>query len=367
MSALLPFTDLDAAWRAVLARDRSLDGRFVYAVRTTGVYCRPSCPSRRPARGHVAFFADSNAAAAAGFRACKRCRPDAVEGSEADAKIAAAQRFLEEHADERVTLPTLAAAVGMSASHLQRAFKHRVGVSPKAFHDALRSDRFKAELRRGEPVTAATYAAGYGSASRVYERSGSELGMTPGQYREGGRGVAIRYALCDCALGRLLVAVSRKGLCSVAVAADDAALLHELRTEFPNAELQRVDATDLPVLERVAELARGDAPTVDLVLDLSGTAWQRRVWEAIRRIPRGQTRTYGELAADLGDPHAARAVARACASNRLALAVPCHRVTRSDGTLGGYRWGAAAKQALLEAERDADEARAGADAREETV
>jgi AraC family transcriptional regulator of adaptative response/methylated-DNA-[protein]-cysteine methyltransferase len=273
-----------------------------------------------------------------------------VDGSEGEAKIAAAQRFLTEHADERVTLPALAAAVGMSPSHLQRTFKRLVGVSPKAFHDAIRSDRFKAELRRGEPVTAATYTAGYGSGSRVYERAATELGMTPGQYRGGGRGVAIRFSLCDCALGRLLVACSRRGVCSIAFGDDDEALLEELRAEFPNAQLRRVDATDLPVIARVQELARGRTPAGDLVLDLSGTVWQRRVWEAIGRIPRGQTRTYAQLAAELGHPGAARAVARACAANRLALAVPCHRVTRSDGGAGGYRWGEERKRRLLTSE-----------------
>jgi AraC family transcriptional regulator of adaptative response/methylated-DNA-[protein]-cysteine methyltransferase len=342
--------DEASAWRAVQARDRSMDGRFVYAVRTTGVYCRPSCPSRRPARGNVEFHADPGAAEAAGFRACKRCRPQAEDGSAGEAKIAAAQRYLADHADERITLPRLAAAVGMSPSHLQRTFKRLVGVSPKAFHDAVRSARFKAELRRGEAVTSATYAAGYGSGSRVYERAGAELGMSPGRYRDGGRGVAIRWTLCDCALGRLLVAVSRRGLCTVAIGDDDERLADDLRAEFPHAERVRVEPTDLPVVTHVRELAAGRTPAADLVLDLSGTTWQRRVWEAIRRIPRGETRSYADVAADLGHPGAARAVARACAANRLALAVPCHRITRSDGSPGGYRWGQTRKRVLLDTE-----------------
>ena len=338
------------AWSAVVRRDSGADGRFVYAVRTTGVFCRPSCHARRPRRENVLFFPGPAEATHAGYRACLRCRP-AGEG-DGERAVARAIAFLEARGGERVRLAELAEHVGLSPSHLQRTFTRAVGVSPRAFQDARRLARFKAGVRRGGDVGSATYEAGYGSTRGLYERARARLGMTPATYRRGGLAERIRFTTTTCELGRLLVAVTERGVCAVELGDDDARLEESLRGEFPRAEaIERDDValrhTVLAVLSAVDGRAR--AP---LRLDLRGTAFQVRVWQALLGIARGETRSYSEIAVAVGQPSATRAVARACGANRLALLVPCHRVVRGDGGLGGYRWGTERKRRVLERERE---------------
>ena len=359
--ALLPTTtrvpDTDAEWRAVETRDASWDGHLVYAVVTTGVYCRPSCPSRRPRRENVRFFAAPADAERAGFRACRRCHPNGV--TNAEACVAAVRDLLDAHVatgGERPTLDRLAEVVGMSPFHLQRSFKARLGVSPAEYVRVRRAERFKAELRGGETVSRATYGAGYGSSSRAYADASAQLGMTPASYRRGGRGMTIRFAVVPCALGTVLVAGTERGLCAVSLGDDGAALERDLRAEYPAATIEPAgplgagDPLAAWVDAVVAYLdARGAPPAAPV--DVPATPFQRRVWDALRTIPAGETRSYGEVAAAVGAPRAARAVAAACASNRVALVIPCHRVVREGGALAGYRWGAERKQRLLDAER----------------
>ncbi len=348
-------TGAGEAWRAVLARDRTLDGSFVYAVRTTGVYCRPSCPSRRPRRGNVAFYAAAADAERDGFRACARCGPDSPLGASEEA-VRRALALIDALQEERLSLGDLARRVGLSPFHLQRTFSRLVGLSPRAYQDARRLGRFKARVRAGEPVGAATYGAGYGSSRGLYESARAGLGMTPAVYRRGGAGEAIAYSTVATPLGRLLVAATRRGVCAVALGEREDALEQGLRAEFPRATLERDDAGVRHWLRAVERRMAGGAAE-RLPLDLRGSAFQLRVWKALRDIPRGQTRSYGAVAAALGEPGAARAVARACATNRLAVLVPCHRVVRGGGALGGYRWGVQRKRSLLEAERSAGERR----------
>jgi AraC family transcriptional regulator of adaptative response/methylated-DNA-[protein]-cysteine methyltransferase len=349
--------DFDTAWRALVARDAAWDGRFVYAVATTGVFCRPSCPSRRPRPENVRIFFAPADAEGAGFRACLRCQPNGV--TNAEACVAAARETLDrfvESGGERPTLDRLAAEVGMSPFHLQRAFKARLGLSPAEYLRVRRGERFKAELRGGETVSRATFGAGYGSSSRAYADAAAQLGMTPARYRRGGRGMTIRFTVARTALGHVLVAGTERGLCAVSLGDDPAALERELRAEYPAAAVTRADSsgTGDPLAAWadavVAYLdAHGAAPVAPV--DVPGTPFQRRVWDALRAIPAGETRSYGEVAAAVGAPKGARAVAAACASNRVALVIPCHRVVREGGALSGYRWGAERKRALLEAER----------------
>lgn len=349
-------TKEDEAWRAVLARDAARDGAFVYAVRTTGVYCRPSCPSRRPRRENVAFYAGPAEAERDGYRACARCGPGAPPGAEAAVRRAVA--LLDAATDERLSLADLARSAGLSPFHLQRTFKRIVGLSPRAYQDARRLARFKERVRAGEAVGAATYDAGYGSSRGLYESARAGLGMTPAAYRKGGAGERIAYSTVATALGRLLVAATARGVCAVSLGDRDGALEEALREEFPRASIARDDGGIRRWLRAVERQLSG-GPAADLPLDLRGTAFQLRVWEALRGIPRGETRSYGALAAELGAPRSARAVARACATNRIALLVPCHRVVRGEGTTGGYRWGAARKRAVLEGERTARPRSAG--------
>lgn len=335
-------------WAAVLDRDASADGRFVYAVASTRIYCRPSCPSRRPHRRHVSFFATPDAAEAQGFRACRRCHPKESE-TEAVRRVREAQRYLDRHLDETVTLERLGQAVGLSPYHLQRTFKRLTGMSPRAYTGARRMDRMKSRLKQGDSVSRATYDAGYSSPSRAYDQGRRRLGMTPGSYQRGGRGVRIRYTTVSTALGTALVAATDEGLCSVTLGDGVQALEAGLRREFPAAEIGRADDELRGWAGAVvARLAGDEAERVPL--DVRGTAFQWLVWEALQRIPRGATRSYAEIARELGRPTAARAVARACASNKLAVVIPCHRVVREDGGLGGYRWGIERKRDLLEAE-----------------
>lgn len=342
--------DPETAWNAVVERDARFDGRFVYAVASTGVYCRPTCPSRRPRRSNVRFFAVPGEAERAGFRACRRCRPG--ETSRQAEAVRLACGYLESHLDEAPTLNDLAREVGMSPWHLHRTFKATLGLSPKQYATRLRAGRFKDEVRGGESVAGATYGAGYGSSSRLYEKAGENLGMTPGAYRRGGRGMHIRYTLADSPFGRLLVGATDRGICAVSVGDEDRPLEAELRREYPNAGIERDDAALRPWLDAVLPALEGKEGARELPLDLQATAFQWRVWRALQEIPRGETRSYGEVAAALGQPSAARAVAQACASNRVALVVPCHRVVRGDGDSGGYRWGAERKRRILAREAE---------------
>jgi AraC family transcriptional regulator of adaptative response/methylated-DNA-[protein]-cysteine methyltransferase len=349
----------DPRWTAVLERDTRQDGRFVYAVATTGVFCRPSCPSRRPRRENVELFSGPEEAERAGYRACRRCAPKSAVAP-AERMVREACAYLEAHLDEPVTLETLGREIGVSPFHLQRMFKRVTGVSPKAYVNARRVERLKARLQQGDGVADATYEAGYGSGSRVYEQADAQLGMTPATYKRGGPGVTIRYGTTETPLGRLLVAVSERGVCAVTLGDSDGGLEAALRREYPQARIERAQERDERLEEWLGAVVRhlgGSQPSLALPIDVQATAFQRRVWQALQEIPYGATRSYGEIAAAIGQPQASRAVARACASNRVALVVPCHRVVRGDfatsGEAGGYRWGAERKRRLLEQEREA--------------
>jgi AraC family transcriptional regulator, regulatory protein of adaptative response / methylated-DNA-[protein]-cysteine methyltransferase len=340
-----------ARWNAVVGRDREQDGRFFYAVRTTGVYCKPSCASRRALRANVRFFDDASAAEAAGFRACKRCDPRATE-SATSRVIAKARAYLDTHADEQPSLGTLAKTVGMSAFHLQRTFKREVGVSPSKYAAALRADRLKARLRAGATVSRATFDAGYGASSRAYDAATEQLGMTPGAYRRGGKGVHIRYMTAPTTLGRVLVAATERGVCAVTLGDDDETLENALNSEYPQSKRTRVRGSrgdeDLRAwVAAVRAYLEGAEQEIAVPLDVAGTPFQQRVWEALQRIPYGETRSYTQVAESIAAPTAVRAVASACARNRVSLVIPCHRVVRGTGALGGYRWGLARKERLL--------------------
>ena len=317
-----------------------------YAVRTTGIYCRPGCKSRRPLERNVEWFADAVRARAAGYRPCKRCRPDEPGEALAPAWLPAVVRALEE-ADGRLTLDALSAQVGVSRAHLQRAFTKATGISPRRYAAALRERRLRGSLRAGSSVVEATYASGFGSGSRVYESASETIGMTPAQFRRGAPGTAISYSIVDSPLGRVLIAATARGVCFVALGAGVEALERSLRAEFPAATLTREDDRLESAASAVVRYLGAEAPLPDLPLDVRATAFQARVWEALRAIAAGTTTTYGALARALGDPRATRAVARACATNPVSLLIPCHRVTGSDGRLSGYRWGVARKRALL--------------------
>jgi AraC family transcriptional regulator, regulatory protein of adaptative response / methylated-DNA-[protein]-cysteine methyltransferase len=342
----------DAAWRAVLDRDARFDGEIFYAVRSTRIYCKPSCPSRRPSRDNVTFYTDASAAEAAGYRACLRCKPRSAEAGTATVRgVEAARAYLDSHPDRSIALRELAAHAGLSPSHLQRSFKQIVGVSPRQYQDARRVSRFKRRLRSGDTVSRATYEAGFGSSSRVYEKSNERIGMTPAAYRRGGAGERISYTIADAPLGRVLVACTDRGVCAVELGRTDADVEHALRADFPNATIERGDDEHRTWVQAV--LARVRAPrraAHRIPLDLSGTDFQLTVWAALQEIPAGERRSYREIAASIGRPTASRAVARACATNRVAVVVPCHRVVRGDGTLSGYKWGVDRKRRLLDEE-----------------
>jgi AraC family transcriptional regulator of adaptative response/methylated-DNA-[protein]-cysteine methyltransferase len=338
-----------ARWRAVEGRDRAADGSFVFAVTTTGVYCRPSCPARRPRPQNVRFFDDGTAARAAGFRACLRCEPDRLPLIE-QAVVRVRER-LDAAEGEAVPLAELARITGLSPFHLQREFKRRIGMTPKQYALARRAERLKLEMKSSKSVLDAGFGAGYGSSSRLYAESSRRLGMTPGRFKDGGRGVEIRFAVAATAVGSALVAATDRGLCAVRLGADPAKLEAGLRRDFPNATVVADRRRLRPFLDAVkGRLER--ASEAELPTDLDGTAFQARVWEELRRIPSGETRSYAEIARAIGRPSAARAVARACATNPVALVVPCHRVVGSDGSLTGYRWGVSRKKALLELEKE---------------
>jgi AraC family transcriptional regulator of adaptative response/methylated-DNA-[protein]-cysteine methyltransferase len=348
----LPRSD-EARWRAVLDRDAASDGAFVYAVRSTGVFCRPSCPSRRPKRANVAFYDLPEAAAASGFRPCRRCRPETLDSRDPALRAVRKACRLIERQDEGVpTLATLGSAVGLSPWHLQRLFKRHLGISPRDYADARRLGRTRRALKDERNVGHAVYAAGYGSSSRLYERAADQLGMTPATYRKGGAGAEIFFATADSVLGRLLVAATASGVCFVALGDNDRTLVRELEAEFPAAVLAPDRKRLKPWLDATLRHLSGREPSLDLPLDVRATAFQWHVWQALRAIPAGETRTYSAIARALGQPKAARAVGRACATNPVSIAIPCHRAVREDGGLGGYRWGLKRKDALLTRERD---------------
>jgi AraC family transcriptional regulator of adaptative response/methylated-DNA-[protein]-cysteine methyltransferase len=341
----------DLAWNAVLSRDRSLDGELFYGVKTTGIYCRPSCPSRRPARKNAVFFDNQKQAEQAGFRACHRCQPNATGGTTTERRVRRAIEYLDQHVDQRITLETLGQKVGLSPFYLQRAFKEAVGVSPHAYQNARRLAAMKGQLKKGERVGRAVWSAGYGSARGAYESAASGLGMTPGQYRSGARGVSIHYALEHSQLGDLVVAWTPSGICAVMLGDSPEEAVANLKAEFPAAELALADAEASKWVRVVLAYAEGSIPGTVLPLDLRGTQFQLRVWQLLREIPVGEVRSYKDIASALGEPTAVRAVARAIATNKAALVVPCHRVIRADGSLSGYRWGVQRKQQLLDQER----------------
>ena len=344
-------------WNAVLSRDASRDGSFVFAVRSTGIYCRPSCPARRPRREQVSFFQLPEAAEQAGFRACRRCHPRRAQAD--DPQVELVRRIchaIDEHDEEPVTLRTLSEETGVSAHHLQRSFKDVMGITPRQYAESRRLKQFKANVKSGASVTEAMYDAGYGSSRGLYEKSSARLGMTPATYGRGGRGMRIIYTIADCPLGRVLVAATERGVCSVALSDSDSELTAALFAEYPNAS---IDSRDTMIsaslnlwLGKVLEYLNGQSPRIDLPLDIQATAFQWRVWEELRRIPLGDTRSYQDIAKAIGKPKAVRAVAGACAGNHVALVIPCHRVIREDKELGGYRWGLKRKQKLLKREQE---------------
>lgn len=343
---------LDLRWKALASRDRAADGTFIYAVSSTGIYCRPSCPSRRPRADRVRFFDTTIDARQAGFRACKRCRPDTVglvqPGIDA---VRLASAYLATHADQTVTLTQLARVASMSAHHLQRRFKAIVGLSPREFQSAVRAGKLRTSLRDGRDVTTAIYEAGYGSPSRVYEAAPTGKGMSLSSYRRGGAGMRIGYSMIASPVGAVLVAATENGVCSVKIGSSEAALAADLRREYPGAEIVAGQKPRAEWIKAVAKHLRGDERSLDLPIDVQATAFQWKVWRALQRIPYGETRAYAEVARSIGKPKAVRAVASACARNPVAIVVPCHRVVPAAGGIGGYRWGTVRKARLLAAEK----------------
>ena len=337
-------------WQAVLARDGSQDGRFVFAVSSTGVYCRPSCPARRPRRENVTFFRKPDEAENAGYRACLRCRPKAAGGNGTTEMVKAMCRYIEQHLDEPLTLARLGEEFHQSPFHLQRTFKSVLGITPRAYADSCRMNQLKDNLRAGHSVTRSMYDAGYSSSSRLYERTASQLGMTPDKYRRGAIAAPIRYTCADSPLGRMLIAATDKGICSIQFGNSDGELEQGLRHEFPFANRRRDDEAMQSWKKDLLRQMRGQRLNAALPLDIQATAFQRRVWAHLQSIPFGATRSYAAVANAIGQPTATRAVARACATNPVAIAIPCHRVVCKSGDIGGYRWGVERKRALLEME-----------------
>jgi AraC family transcriptional regulator, regulatory protein of adaptative response / methylated-DNA-[protein]-cysteine methyltransferase len=357
--------DEDPRWRAVVAREAARDGEFVFAVSSTGVYCRPSCAARRPRRENIQFFARPDEAEQAGYRACLRCKPKSFSGNAESDGVRAICRFIEQHLDEPLTLVRLGKEFHQSSFHLQRRFKAVLGITPRAYADSCRLRMLKRNLQAGDSVTRAMYDAGYGSSSRLYEKTASQLGMTPDKYRRGAIAAAIRYTCADSPLGRMLIAATERGICSIQFARTDGELMEGLKREFPFASRKRDEGGLQSWVSALLRHMQGKdldsspssaykssfSSSFSLPLDIRVTAFQRRVWAYLQSIPFGATRSYSQVAKGIGQPRAVRAVARACATNPVAVAIPCHRIVRQDGSMGGYRWGIERKKALLEMEQ----------------
>ncbi|MFD2366940.1 bifunctional DNA-binding transcriptional regulator/O6-methylguanine-DNA methyltransferase Ada [Pseudoduganella sp. GCM10020061] len=344
----------DKRWDAVQRRDSSADGAFCYSVRTTGVYCRPSCPSRHALRKNVAFHASCAEAQAAGFRPCLRCKPDGPPIAELHARAVEQACRLIEASEQAPSLDELAQACGMSSFHFHRIFRQHTGITPKAYAAARRARKLQEELGAAPSVTDAIYAAGFNSSARFYAASNAVLGMEPTAWRAGGSGATIRFAVGDSSLGAVLVAATAKGICAILMGDDPGQLVQDLQDRFPRAELVGAEPGFESWVARVLAMVESPGLGLDLPLDVRGTAFQQRVWQALRAIPAGETVGYAELAARLGSARMARAVAGACAANPVAIAIPCHRVVRNDGAISGYRWGVERKHALLEREGAGD-------------
>jgi len=338
-------------WQATLARDSRADGKFVLAVRSTHIYCRPSCPARRPLRRNVIFFRTQEEAEKQGYRPCLRCRPNEIAGP--IALVQRAAQHLANSSEDGIQLAGLAAALGTTQGTLRRAVFQVTGLKPRELAEALRVKRFKELLRSGKSITDALYETGYGSSSRVYERSNAQLGMTPATYRKGGKGMKIGYTIAKSPLGKVLVAATERGVSAVYLGDVESKLISELHEEYPRAEIAPAADSYQRWVREIVQRIEGKQPRLELPLDLQATAFQRLVWQELQRIPRGRTRTYSEVARALGRPKAVRAVARACATNPVSIVVPCHRVIREDGTMAGYRWGVSRKEQLLAQERAA--------------
>ena len=347
-STQIPPPLADRYWQAALHRDALSDGSFVFAVRSTQIYCRPSCPARRPLRNNTLFFRTPQDAEQQGFRPCRRCRPHHQDPAVMLVRQAAALLLSSE--DESFKLGDLASRLHSTPAQLRRAFHRVTGLAPKDFEQAFRLRKLKQLLRAGSTITDALYACGYSSSSRLYEKTNSHLGMTPASYRRGGAGMRIGFTVGNTTLGRVLVASTDRGVSAVYLGENEQDLIGELRDEYPNADLLRADHSHHDWLKEILLRVEGSAPSMDLPLDVQATAFQRRVWNELQKIPRGTTRTYTQVARSLGKPRSVRAVARACATNPVSIVVPCHRVIRTDGTLAGYRWGLQRKQKLLERE-----------------
>ena len=339
-------------WNAVAGKDARFDGAFVFGVRTTGVYCRPSCSARRPNRENVQFFPANAEAEACGFRACLRCRPTQAANADPIVKmIVDACREIDDFPE--AALDDLAGSVGVSTYHFQRTFKQIMGVSPKKYAEAIKMERFREEVKGGRDVTGAMYEAGFGSSRGLYEKAVASLGMTPAVYKKGGKGMKINYIVADCELGKMLVARTKRGICSVTFGDDEQALKDGLDAEFPAAEVTADDRDLRSAVDAILKYLLGKNKRLMLPLDLQATAFQLQVWDFLRKIPYGETRSYSEVAEGIGDKKKVRAVAQACARNRVAVVIPCHRVVASDGKLSGYRWGRDRKRILLEKEKTA--------------
>jgi len=352
-SAVSALTDgsHDDRWNAVAARDAARDGEFVFAVSSTGIYCRPSCASRRPRRENVQFFPTPDQAEKAGYRACLRCRPRSISGNAQSDGVKAICRFIEQHLDEPLTLGRLGKEFHQSPFHLQRRFKAVLGITPREYADSCRMRLLKRNLQSGDSVTRAMYDAGYGSSSRLYEKTASQLGMTPDKYRRGAIAATIRYTCADSPLGRMLIAATERGICAIQFARTDGELIEGLKREFPFAVRKSDDGGLRSWVNALLKHMRGKDLDSSLPLDIRATAFQRRVWEYLQSIPFGNTESYSQVAKGIGQPTAVRAVARACATNPVAVAIPCHRVVSKDGSMGGYRWGIDRKKTLLQMEQ----------------
>jgi AraC family transcriptional regulator, regulatory protein of adaptative response / methylated-DNA-[protein]-cysteine methyltransferase len=344
----IPGTAAEQFWQAVLQRDRRADGSFVFAVRSTHIYCRPSCPARRPLRQNALFFKSPQEAENRGFRACRRCRPKEV--ASASTLVSKAAELLANSSEENVRLESIAVQIHSSPEKLRRAFRAMTGLSPREFSEAARMKQFKKLLREGQSISEALYACGFGSPSRIYEKTNSHLGMTPAEYKKGAPGMNMEYSITKTTLGHVLVAATERGISAIYLGENDKRLVSELRAEYPKAELKQNSESHGDWMKEICKRIDGATPSVELPLDVQATAFQRRVWNELQKIPLGTTRTYTQVAHALGKPKSVRAVARACATNPVSIVVPCHRVIRADGQLAGYRWGLKRKQELLERE-----------------